>query len=157
MPDRQSGSAIRFSTSSLTHSSGTSFPDFSRRSECFPRSSPASMCVRNMSPVEICGPLMQCFNNFAWVPFPEPGEPNRIMAGTGELRVFSLNRLDCAAAPAANTAGARREPFVMAHDELRLDLIDGVHCDPNHDQQRGASEIEVHTQAIKQPVREMRI
>ena len=39
------------------------------------------------------------------------------------------------------------EPVVVPHDELRLDLIDGIHRHADDDQQRRAAEEEVHVQA----------
>ncbi len=39
----------------------------------------------------------------------------------------------------------------MAHDELRFDLLDGVHGHTHDDQQRGAAEVEVHSQTMRHP------
>ena len=55
------------------------------------------------------------------------------------------------APPAARASALRRKAVVVPHDELRLDLLDRIHGDADHDQQRGAAEIEVDTQAIRQP------
>ncbi len=44
----------------------------------------------------------------------------------------------------ANAAAARAEPFIMTHDQLRLDLGDRVHGHADNDQQRGAAKIKGH-------------
>ena len=64
---------------------GLLLPALSRAWLLRPISSPASMCERSMSPVEMCGPCRQFFNSLAWVPLPDPGEPNRMMAGADDL------------------------------------------------------------------------
>ena len=51
-------------------------------------------------------------------------------------------------ATAADPAAARREPFVVSHDQLCFDLVDRVHGHADHDQQRSAAKIEIHAQAI---------
>src|ERR1051326_856448 len=40
-------------------------------------------------------------------------------------------------AATADAAAARSEAFVVAHDQLRLDLLHGVHGDADDDEQRG--------------------
>src|SRR3954466_9859844 len=40
------------------------------------------------------------------------------------------------AATAADSSAARRESVVVAHNQLRLDLVDGVHGHAHDDQQR---------------------
>src|ERR1022692_926697 len=42
-----------------------------------------------------------------------------------------------------------REALVVSHDQLRFHLIDRVHRHANHNQQRRASEIELHAQAFQ--------
>src|SRR6202035_4484084 len=44
-------------------------------------------------------------------------------------------------AAAANASAARREPIVMAHDQLRLDLRHRIHGHAHHDQQRRSTKI----------------
>ena len=39
----------------------------------------------------------------------------------------------------------------MAHDELRLYLVNGVHGDADHDQQRGTAEVEADVEAVGDP------
>lgn len=60
-------------------------------------------------------------------------------------------------APSPDAAAARREALIMAHDELRFDLIHGIHGYANDDQQRGSPEEEVDAQAIEEPARKVRV
>src|SRR5882762_10494094 len=48
---------------------------------------------------------------------------------------------------------ALHESVVMTHHQLRLDLLDGVHGHADHDQQRGAAEVEVEAHAGSHPYR----
>src|SRR5579875_3574775 len=149
MPCWQSGSVMRAWTSWLTSSSGTSLPDLIRALLISPMGSPASIWRRSISPVEMCGPVMQCWrNSLACVPLPEPGGPKRMMAG-------GCNRLHGSAAATPDPSRARRKAFVMAHDKLRLNLVDGVHRHADDNEQCGAAEIEIHAETIEQPAREM--
>src|SRR5260370_36688268 len=104
-----------------------------------PKFEPWRIPSRSMSPVEMWGIPRQCVSNLAWVPLPEPGEPNRTRA---------ITMLERAPAP-ANAAGAGSEPFIVPHDELRFHLVDGIHGDTHHDQQRGAAEVESDAQSIQ--------
>src|SRR4051812_9390625 len=74
-----------------------------------------------MSPVEIAGILKRSATCFAWVPLPAPGGPmisRRMRSSLAE------------------------EPFVVPLLELALDLLHGVECDADHDEDRRASERE---------------
>src|ERR1700683_749458 len=51
-------------------------------------------------------------------------------------------------AATANASAARRKSVIVAHDQLRLDLLDRVHGHAHYDQQRCAAEVERHTQTI---------
>src|SRR4051794_14143911 len=105
---------IRFVTSSGTYSPA------SMNSWAFlPRSVPRETLARKMSPVEIAGTPKCSATALAWVPFPAPGGPIRIILISAQ------------------------EPFVVALLELALDLFDGVERDADHDQDRGAAEGEV--------------
>src|SRR5580698_1795881 len=53
--------------------------------------------------------------------------------------------------PSANPAAARGEAIVVAHDELRLHLVYGVHGHTYHDEQRSAPEVEADVQAVGDP------
>src|SRR5579885_174976 len=150
IPEEQSGAAKRSLTSSLTSSSGTSLPAWISLSALRPISSWAAICVRSISPVEMCGPFRHCWISFAWVPLPEPGEPNRIRAGAAAF-------LDSGAPAATDTARTWSEPFIMPHNQLRFNLVHGIHRNTHHNEQRGAAKVEVHSEAIEQPARKMRI
>src|SRR6185437_5055978 len=56
--------------------------------------------------------------------------------------------------PAPRTAAAR-EPFVIPHHELRLELLHGIHGHAHNNQQRRAAEIEIDVQALKDEAPEM--
>src|SRR5882757_3830083 len=98
----------------------------------------------------------------AWVPFPTPGAPKRrtgpgrksfsaraVLGSVIMLVVKRLRSLPALAATNAATLGS--EAVVVAHDELRFDLLGGVHGDADDDQQRGAAKVEVDAEAIGHP------
>jgi hypothetical protein len=56
-------------------------------------------------------------------------------------------------ASTSNSPSTRtKEPVVMAHDELCFNLLNSIHGNTHHDQQRGATEIELHTHAVQDPI-----
>src|SRR5437588_5072667 len=64
-------------------------------------------------------------------------------------------QLSCLPTPASTDAAAlRREAFIVTHDELRFDLLHGIHGDADDDQQRGAAEVEVDAETVGHPGRE---
>src|SRR3954470_11311493 len=76
----------------------------------------------------------------AWVPLPAPGGPSR-------MRLSSLTgRADY----------LFEEALVVAHHQLRLELLHRVQRDAHHDQDRGASEVEVGARLVEQDRREGR-
>jgi hypothetical protein len=56
---------------------------------------------------------------------------------------------------ATDSATLRSEAVVVAHDELRFDLLDGVHGNADDDEQRCATEVEVDTKAVGHPARQV--
>src|SRR5579864_8953543 len=48
------------------------------------------------------------------------------------------------AAPPADSSAAWRKSVVVTHDQLRLDLINCVHRDAHHDQERRSAKIEIY-------------
>ena len=42
----------------------------------------------------------------------------------------------------------------MPHDQLRFDLVDGIHGHTHHDQKRGAAKVEVDPQTVRGPGRQ---
>src|SRR6266568_2509280 len=89
-----------------------------------------------MSPVEMCGMPYAWASSFAWVPFPAPGGPRRMRiiavllnGAAGRQLGQAASRVDGgAAAHAAADAWAARagEAFIVARDEVALDLLDRV-------------------------------
>src|SRR5215218_2151260 len=63
---------------------------------------------------------------------------------------FLVRRL-ALASTAAQAAARAEEAFVVAHDELRLDLRDGVHGDADQNQERRAAEVELVAHAVRNP------
>ena len=66
----------------------------------------------------------------AWVPFPAPGGPRRI------IPIIGLSP------PSPSYPPFLEEPFVMPRDQVRLDLLDRVHGDTHHDREPCPAEIE---------------
>src|SRR5215217_1556604 len=56
----------------------------------------------------------------------------------------------------AQPAARAEEAFVVAHDELRLDLRDGVHGDADQNQERRAAEVELVAHAVRYPAQTRR-
>src|ERR1700676_1877346 len=56
-------------------------------------------------------------------------------------------------APSANTAAARRETIVVAHNQLRFNLRNRIHGHAHHDQKRCSTKIEIHSQTVRHPDR----
>src|SRR5262245_37933677 len=123
--------------------SSTSSPEAMIPCTLFPRGVPPATASRSMSPVEMAGTPRCRQSTWACVPLPAPGGPSRTTRAPRLL-----------AASATNPAPLH-EPLVVAHHELALDLLDGVHRDPHHDQQRGAAEVEVDAHALQEPLRQV--
>ena len=68
---------------------------------------------------------------------------------TREPRPAAAGGLASATDPLALARAA--EAVVVAHDELRLDLGHRVHGHAHDDQERGAAEVEVEAQALRDP------
>ena len=90
-----------------------------------------------------------------------PACPSLPREGRGRSRGRASAALRALAAATNPLASLAREAVVVTHDELRLDLRHGVHRHADHDQQRGAAEVEVEVQALRDPaqvvVREERV
>ena len=129
-----------------SRSSGTSPPFSMSGPACWPSGVPAAMASRSMSPVEMRGTPRCAASRAACVPFPAPGGPRKMTRGRAPARALraSVGHGSSGPCPA-------REAVVVAHDELRLDLGDGVHGHAHDDQQRGAAEVEVEAQAFRDP------
>src|SRR5436305_15327548 len=110
-----------------------------------PSSLPAATASRSISPVEMAQTPRRRHNTSACVPLPAPGGPSRITrAGLWAG----------ASTPSPTDPASLHEAFVVAHHELALDLLDRVHGDAHHDQQRGAAEVELDPHPLGEPARQ---
>src|SRR5579872_3094346 len=116
-----------------------------------------------------------CTSSLAWVPLPEPGGPNNTRAWTGgrlmpEIGCWSGIAISPSAResktpiyasdgrpPPTDPARPRRKAFIMAHDQLRFDLVDRVHGHAHHNEQRGAAEVKRDVQAVQEESRKVRV
>src|SRR5258706_14868807 len=94
-----------------------------------------------MSPVEMWGTPKRLESRFACVPLPLPGGPMKIS--------FTCSL----PSPPADTA-AFHESVVMAHDELRFDLLDRIHRHADDDEEGGSTEVEVEAHTRRHPGRQ---
>ncbi len=98
-----------------------------------PSGVPAAFASRSMSPVEICGMPHFSQRTLACVPLPAAGGPRRIKRALVFLSVTATS----------NTGTSRSgQAFVVAGDEVGLNLADGVERDADDDHDRGAAEAE---------------
>src|SRR5215470_6723018 len=153
-PWLQSGRSIRSATIFSTSESGTSSPRSIIGLAFKPSGVPLATCSRSMSPVDKCGAPYFPASTVACVPFPEPGGPRKITARssfpTGRSSSATLSPLTTA----AQTALARKA-FVIAHDELCLELLHRIHRHAHHDQERGTAEIKRYSKPVQNPLREV--
>src|SRR5436305_2020205 len=110
-----------------------------------PSGAPPAFAARSMSPVEMAGTPRCWQSTCPCIPLPAPGGPSRT---TRAPRFPEL-------AASATDPAPLHEPLVVAHHELALDLLDGVHRHTHHDQQRRAAEVEVDAHALQEPVRQV--
>src|SRR5205807_9400682 len=96
-----------------------------------PSSVPAWISARSMSPVAMCGMPKWSRSMLAWVPLPLPGAPYRSK--------FTPLSLTLSPAGRGKTASFD-EASVLAHHELRLQLLHRVERDADHEEDRGAAE-----------------
>src|SRR5262245_20751002 len=109
---------------------------------------------RRMSPVEIFNRARSRANRPACVPFPAPGGP--IMMTFRPIAYLCLYRA-AGSSPTSSNPRLLHEAVVVAHDQLRLDLLHGVHRYADHDQQRRAAEVERDAEALRKPRRQHRV
>src|SRR5260370_37901527 len=113
-------------------SSGTYWPAASMGWASRPSGVPAWISARSMSPVAMCGMPKRDRIMFAWVPLPLPGAPYKSKFTPLSLTLAPQGRGD---------AASPDEAAVLAHDQLRLELLHGVQRHTDHDQDRRASEV----------------
>src|SRR6266508_4053747 len=130
-PAPQSGSARRPITMAITTSSGTRSP---RSMYCWavrPRAVPSATLARKMSPVATSAQPKCSAMRTAWVPLPAPGGP---ISTTRKARLLPVR--PCA-------SWSTQEPFVVPHQQLRLDLLHGLQAHADGDQDGGVAEGEL--------------
>src|SRR5262249_7595003 len=103
-----------------------------------PISVPALTASRSMSPVEILGMPLAFASRSACVPLPAPGGPSITRFSDIVSKVVPPLR------PSPANPRFLHEAIVVPHDQLALDLLHGIHGHANHNQQRGAAEVEQH-------------
>src|SRR5689334_18682175 len=137
--------------SALTMASLTSSPRSITALALMPTGVPAATAWRSMSPVDNWIIPRAVWSRAAWVPFPAPGGPNKMM--------FSIE----GRSPARScSALARRrlelrfldEVAILMGDEVALDLAHRVHGHVDDDQQARTAEAEVEPGLGRQDVRD---
>src|SRR5690348_11671732 len=120
------------------------------------------IAARSMSPVATCGIPKTLERRAACVPLPTPGGPNSRRFSLNARLLHQSDGLAGAAhrarGPGAAAANARPlrpgEPLVVAGDEVRLDLLDRVERDADHDHEARAAEVKRHLHLLVQQGRQ---
>src|SRR5215210_6727725 len=134
--------------------SSTSSPDAMIPFTFCPSAVPELTASRSISPVEIAGTPSWLASRVAWVPLPAPGGPSRTILGR-PLRAIPKLVAGSLSAPPTTDATLFHEPFVVAHHELAFDLLDRIHRHADHDEERGAAEVELDPQTLGEPIWEV--
>src|SRR6185295_10094767 len=142
-PSQTSGLASRPRTTSAITSSATSLPPPMLARTRLPSSFSAATASRSRSPVEMAGTPSLRPSTCAWVPLPAPGGPN------------STTREAWPSTSSPTDPAPLHEPLVVAHHQLALDLLDGIHRDADHDEERRAAEVKLDPHALREPAREV--
>src|SRR4029077_756497 len=77
------------------------------------------------------------------------------IASCSPLRIQHPNPRSDRRPPAADPPCPGRKALIMAHDQLRLYLVDRIHGHAYDDQQRCSTEVELHVQPVQQEPREI--
>src|SRR3989304_5182195 len=145
-PAAASGPPMRSTSMRMTSSSGTRAPSSMYFFAVRPSTVPAAPASRSMSPVETCSQPLRSARMLACVPLPVPGAPRRIRY---KKRPFAEQAVQAAAPPDGGTGGyppriqclpSPDEPGVVAHQQLRLQLLHRVQGDAAADEQAGAAD-----------------
>src|SRR4029077_5639534 len=144
---------MRSATIFKTTESGTSSPRSISGLAFNPSGVPLATCSRSMSPVERCGMPNFLASSFAWVPFPEPGGPRKITARSSFPTGRSCSATMSSPLAAAAQTALPRKTLIVAHDELCLQLLHGVHRHAAHDQERGTAKVKLHAKSVQNPLR----
>src|ERR1700760_1999228 len=97
----------------------------------------------------------------AWVPLPAPGGPMRMRLSSDKVETDEFAWASERRRNRDPGIGGRRpyllqEALVVAHHELRLELLHRVQRDADDDQQRGAAEEEVRARLVDEDRRQGR-
>src|SRR6202035_3389279 len=112
-----------------------------------------------MSPVEMCGMAKSSRRRSACVPLPAPGGPSSIRFSSDTTGAdYPLDAGACGWLVAVAGGPSRRrgagelleEALVTSHHQLRLQLLHRFERYPDHDQDRGPTEVEVLVGACEQ-------
>src|SRR5919107_228203 len=108
-----------------------------------------------MSPVATYASGKSSCRRSAWVPFPAPGGPSRMRLSSD---IGAMNSTTRPASGRGRGAGPYllQEALVVAHHQLRLELLHGVEGDAHDDEQRGAAEEEVRARLVDEDRRQRR-
>src|SRR5579864_8079787 len=147
-PSAQSRRETRSSTMLRTRSSGTNSPRSMMALARKPSGVPRLACSRNISPVEIWGTPYSWAICLACVPLPAPGGPKKITARPSPFAASRASTGASGISPAPQLSFLD-EALVIAHDQLRFDLLNGIHGHADHDQKRSAAEIEIDVQPFE--------
>src|ERR1044072_7002800 len=110
-----------------------------------PTGVPALTAARSMSPVESWTMPRSASRRLAWVPFPAPGGPNRM--------IFNALSRSCGA-PSAHAALQLRlldQVAILVRQQVRLDLRNRVHGYVDDDQKASAAHQELHAHRCGHP------
>src|SRR5579884_2166589 len=154
-PFLQSGLLSRSSTIGEITSSGTNSPLSILAFAASPRPVLFAAASRRMSPVEIWGMPSFLATTRAWVPLPAPGGPRKMSICA--ISSLSSRALRSRGGAAPSHSSLLQKALVVPHNQLGFDLLDRVHGDAHHNQQRGAAKIEVDVEAMKKPTGKVRI
>src|ERR1700735_2382321 len=150
----QSARFNRSSTIPSTISSGTKSPRSIIGFASKPNAVPRVTASRSMSPVERCGSFSSFEIRLACVPLPAPGGPRKISA---ILAADCTGDRPTSLAAAATHSALAHETVVVPHHQLRFQLLHGVHCHSDYDQQRRAPKIKLHIQPGQNEARHVHI
>src|SRR3954447_18790176 len=156
-PSSVSDSASRSRITPMMTSSGTRSPRSMYPLACLPRSVCSLTARRSMSPVATYASGKSSWRRSAWVPLPAPGGPSRMRLSSDIVR----GKRNMPRSPAATRTRGRapyllQEALVVAHHQLRLELLHRVQGDAHDDEQRGAAEEEVRARLVDEDRRQGR-
>ncbi len=108
-----------------------------------PSGVPLAICSRSMSPVERCGTAVLLGQHLRLGSFPgtRRSKKNHRAVEFSDRTLFQRHVVVSLCLTTAAHSSLTRKAFVIAHDELCLQLLHRVHRHADHDQERSATEI----------------